>query len=115
MDLERTSAGRMHVVVGPIERWIAGLVGMAVVGLIALLYGGITTRLDEQNLTTKALTATVGNVATQQAVTNGQVATLTQQLSDVPRLKTDVAETKVRVDRLEQDTKELRALQGIRR
>lgn len=115
MDLERASGGRMHFVLGPVERWVVGLGATAVVALIGVVYMGITTKIDEGNQSTRALTATVGQVVTQQAVTNGQVATLTQQLSDVPRLKTDVAETKVRVDRLEQDTKELRQLQGLKR
>lgn len=115
MDLQSPGGGRMHFVLGAVERWVVGLGATALVALIGLLYVGITTKIDEGTQNTKALTATVGQVVTQQAVTNGQVATLTQQLSDVPRLTRDVAETKVRVDRLEQDTKELRQLQGLKR
>ncbi|NLA67360.1 MAG: hypothetical protein GX856_03780 [Gammaproteobacteria bacterium] len=115
MDLERAAGGRMHFVLGTVERWVVAAGATTLVALIGVVYVGIAAKIDEGNQNTRALTATVSQVVTQQAVTNGQVATLTQQLSDVPRLKTDVAETKVRVDRLEQDTKELRQLQGLKR
>lgn len=115
MDLERSTAGRMHFVLGPVERWVVAGAGATLVTLIGLVYAGITAKIDEGTQNTRALTQTVSQVATQQAVTNGQMAALTQQMADVPRLRTDMAETKVRVDRHEQDIKELRQLQGLKR
>lgn len=79
---------------------------MVGLGATIIVVGGgwfarsMTTRLDEQS-------KTLQSVVTQQAVTNGQIQTLTTQLADVPRLTREMAETKVRVDRHEQDIREL--------
>lgn len=104
----------MHFVLGPVERWVVGIAAGLLGVLLALVYGGVTSKIDEQAQIIKVTNSTLGNIAMQQAVTNGQIATLTTQLADVPRITREMAETKVRVDRLEQDTKELRQLRGLK-
>ncbi len=100
MDTTSTNDGRQHISLGPVERWIVGLFATAVVGGGFWFGRSLTDRLDQH-------TNTLQSVVTQQAVTNGKVDTLTTQLADVPRLTREMAETKVRVDRHEQDIREL--------
>lgn len=108
MDLEKgNSTSRVFVHWGKAEKWIAGAVAALITGLIGTLIGvlssfgqNVTDRLDTQN-------DKMQTVVTQQAVQSGQIGTLTTQLADVPRLTREMAEMKVRVDRHEQDIREL--------
>lgn len=100
MDSERMADGRQRLMLGPVEKWVAGVVALAAVTGAVRFGQSLTDRLDRHNTTLQA-------VVTQQAVTNGKVDTLTTQLADVPRLTRDMAETKVRVERVEHDVREL--------
>lgn len=100
MDTTRDSGGRQHITLGPIERWIAVTIASLFIAGGIWFGRSLTDRLDQHN-------KTLQSVVTQQAVTNGKVDTLTQQLTDVPRLAREMAETRVRVDRHEQDIREL--------
>ncbi len=91
---------------GKAEKWIAAGVSSLITVLIGILIGVLTnfgssvnSRLDKQN-------DTLQSVKTEQAVQSGQIGTLTTQLADVPRLTRDMAEVKVRVERLEQDARD---------
>ena len=89
MDLERKPDGRLHFSLGPLEKWAAGLVGLAVGAVIWWMVDSVQTLL------------------TQQAVTNQQLSTIVRQQADVPALRNDVTELKVRVGNLEDKTREL--------
>lgn len=56
----------------------------------------------------------IQTLVTQQAVANGALATISAQLTDVPQLRSDVVELKVRVQTLEENQKELRSVRGLR-
>lgn len=107
MDLQRQPDGRRHITLGPVERWVVGVLASVLVAVGYWFAGSLTSRLDKQNETLQA-------VVTQQAVTNGQISTLSAQLADVPRLTRDMTELKVRVDRHEQDIQELRQTRAAR-
>jgi len=107
MDLQHKGDGRVAFVLGPVERWVVGVVAGAVLAAGYWFVSSLTQRLDKQNDTLQA-------VVTQQAVTNGQIQTLTAQLADVPRLTRDMAELKVRVDQHDQDIRELKQLRRVR-
>lgn len=107
MDLEPQRDGRWHFALGPVEKWIVAVAAAAFLGGGALFVNQVIGRLDEQN-------DKLGTLTTQQAVTNQQLQTLSNQLADVPQLSRQVAELKVRVDRHDEDLKELRAVRGLR-
>ena len=96
MDLEPKSDGRSHFVLGPVERWIIGIVGTGIVGVGWWLVSSMQT------------------VLTQQAVANQQLQTIGAQLTDVPQLRRDVVELKVRVEAVEEGQKELRQTRGLK-
>lgn len=100
MDTTPTGDGRQHISLGPVERWVVSIGAVLIVAGGGWFARSMTTRLDDQSKTMQA-------VVTQQAVTNGQIQTLTTQLADVPRLTREMAEIKVRVDRHEQDIRDL--------
>lgn len=106
MDLQQKGDGRVAFVLGPVERWVVGVVAGAVLAVGYWFVSSLTQRLDKQNETLQA-------VVTQQAVTNGQIQTLTAQLADVPRLTRDMAEVKVRVEQHDQDIRELKQLRRV--
>lgn len=107
MDLERQPDGRLHFALGPVERWVVAALASVLIAAGYWFAGSLTSRLDKQN-------ETLQSVVTQQAVTNGQISTLSAQLADVPRLTRDMTELKVRVDRHEQDIQELRQTRAAR-
>ena len=53
-------------------------------------------------------------LAQQQAVTNAQITQLQSQLIDVPALNQRVSKNEVRVDALEESTRELRGMKGLK-
>lgn len=107
MDSARDGDGRQRVSLGPVERWIVGLVAAGFVAGGVWFGNSLMARMDAQTAESKEQNKTLQAVVTQQAVMNGQVQTLTTQLADVPRLTREMAETKVRVDRHEQDIREI--------
>lgn len=107
VDLQRQSDGRLHFSLGPVERWVAAIVAAAVLSMVAWLANSFSTRLDRME-------QLLGTSATQQAVTNAQMSTLSSQLADVPQLTRQMAEIQVQVKRNSEDIAELRRLRGIR-
>lgn len=106
--------GRAHFALGPVERWIvAGGAGLLSV-LGGLVYTGVTSRIDLQARAQAEMNSMLTEISKQQAVTNGQIQTLSAQLADVPRLSRDMAEVKVRVDQHEQSIRELRQTRAAR-
>lgn len=96
MDLEPKSDGRSHFVLGPVEKWAIVAVATACTALAYWLVSSVQT------------------LVTQAAVTNSRLSDLSQQLTDVPELRRQVVELKVRVDQQETDIKELRGTRGLR-
>ncbi|MGQ4661327.1 hypothetical protein [Lysobacter sp. F6437] len=103
MDVERQGQGHWAFRLGPIEKWIATIIGAAVV---AFGYWFVSEVRDQGDA--------IDNLATQQAVMNNQLVTLNLQLADVPSISRKMAEHDVRIDRLESDVKELRGTRGLK-
>ncbi len=114
VDLTRQQDGRRQITLGVVEWWIVGSGASLLFVLVGMIYTGITGKLSEQGATQKDMQLVMQTMAQQQAVTSGQITTLTSQLADIPQMRTNVAEIKVRVDRHEQDIKEIRANRGLR-
>lgn len=103
MDAERRDDGHWHFKLGPVEKWG---VGVAAAGAVILGYW---------------LVSSVQTLVTQSAVTNSRLSDLSQQLTDVPELRRQVVELKVRVDQQanrddqqDESIKELRQVRGLR-
>lgn len=107
MEVQHAQDGNWHFKLGPVERWVVGLGAFVLVSVCGL---GVNSFKDQQ----AKQGDTMQTLVTQMAVANGQLATLSTQLADVPALTRQMAEIKVRVDRLEQDTKDMRATRGGR-
>lgn len=107
VDLERTDNRHWHFTLGPVEKWVVTIVASAFVG--GLLLGGrwFALKVDTQG-------EKIQTLVTQQAVANGTLANISAQLTDVPQLRSDVVELKVRVESLEESTRELRAVRGLK-
>lgn len=96
MDLQPKADGRSRFVLGPVEKWIGGVIGAA---CIALAYW---------------LVSSVQTLVTQAAVTNSRLSDLSQQLTDVPELRRQVVELKVRVDKHDDEISELRDTRNLK-
>lgn len=107
MDVERSQDGRWHFALGPVERWIVFAAASFISFVLYKGWDSITTRQDTQNTAMIAL-------AQQQAVTNAQITQLQSQLIDVPALNQRVSKNEVRVDALEESTRELRGMKGLK-
>lgn len=110
MDAERRDDGHWHFKLGPIEKGIVALIAAGIVATAGIAY----RKFDAQS-------ETLAQLVTQGAVTNSRLSDLSQQLTDVPELRRQVVELKVRVDQQvnrddQQDgaIKELRQLRGLR-
>lgn len=96
VDLQPKPDGRMHFSLGPVERWIAVVIGGAIVAVGYWLVSSMQT------------------VLTQQAVANQQLQTIGAQLTDVPQLRRDVVELRVQVKAHDEAIKELRQTRGLK-
>ena len=104
MERIRDTAGQTRWVLGPIELAIASLIPALLLAIMAWLGSRFASNLDAQG-------SAIFQLSTQQAVTNAQLTTLTQQLADVPSLTREVAELKVQVKRNTDDLQNLRGRQ----
>jgi len=103
VDAQPSRDGRTHLALGPVERWIVGVAATALVGSLAWF----ANKVDKQG-------EQINRLVTQQAVANGSLQAITAQLTDVPQLRRDVVELKVRVDAVEESQKELRQTRGLK-
>lgn len=101
MDLEPKLDGRMHFTLGPVEKWIIAAAASSLVAAGYAFANSLNTRLDRQS-------SALQSVVTQQAVTNGQISTLSAQLADVPSLTRQLAELRVQVQRNTEDVRDYR-------
>lgn len=107
MDAEQSRDGHWHFRLGPVERGVIVAVLTGFVALIGWVGKSFTDRLDSQK-------DSLDRLITQQAVTSSQLTALSQQLADVPALTRQMAELRVRVDRHDEDIRELRQVKGLR-
>lgn len=99
--------GQLRFRLGPVERWIAITGAAILVAVGGWAASSVTGRLDKQG-------DAINELVKQQAVTNSQLQTLSSQLADVPGLTRQMAELKVRVDRHDEDLRELRSIKGLK-
>lgn len=114
MDVEKRGDQRWHFALGPVERWIVVVVAGA---FVAGGWFGVDWFVESQKSQVAAQAKQgekIQELVTQQAVANGTLATISAQLTDVPQLRSDVVELKVRVESLEEGQKELRNTRGLR-
>ena len=96
MELEPKSGGRLAFSLGPVEKWfIAGVLA----GVVYLAGWMVVS---------------VQSLLTHQAVTNQRLSVLVEQQSDIRRLGTDVAELKVRMNNVEEKTRDLERVRSAR-
>lgn len=107
MDFEERSEGHWHFRLGPVEKWVVATGAFLLISGCGWFVNTVTGQLTELS---KAQSAQ----ATQLALANQQLSTLTLQLADVPGLSRQVAEMKVQLDRNTEDVKELRGTRGLR-
>lgn len=107
MDVEKRGDTRWHFSLGPVERWIVLLGATALVGGFVGAGKWFAGKVDAQG-------EQIETLVIQQAVANQSLTTISAQLSDVPQLRRDVVELKVRVEALEEGQKELRGTRGLR-
>lgn len=99
--------GQLRFRLGPVERWLVITGATVLVGVGGWAASSVTGRLDKQG-------DAINELVKQQAVTNAQLTTLSAQLADVPGLTRQMAELKVRVDRHDEDLRELRSTKGLK-
>lgn len=107
MDFEGVGMTDTKVRLGVVERRVLSAAFALLVFLLGWVFHNFDSRLEDQG---KAMQA----IVTQQAVTNSQLQTLSQQLADVPGLTQRVVELKVQVDRNTSDIHELQQRAGTR-
>ena len=96
MELEPKSGGRMGFSLGPVEKWfIAGVLA----GVVYLAGWMVVS---------------VQSLLTHQAVTNQRLSVIVEQQGDIRRLGTDVAELKVRMNNVEEKTRDLERVRSAR-
>lgn len=107
VDIRQDNENSWHFRLRPAERWGISALTTAFFGLIGWVFLSWNTHMQDQG---KAL----ADVKTQQAVTNAQLATLTQQLSDMPALMRQIAELQVQTARNTQDIRDLQQVKGLK-
>lgn len=103
VDLLPTDDGRSHFALGPVEKWVVGIGALAIVSV----GGWFVNSVNAQQKTLQTL-------VTQQAVTNNQLTTISGQLLDIPAIRSQSVELKLRIDGLEEDVRELRQTKGLK-
>lgn len=96
MEAESTHDGSMRFKLGPVEK----LVVLAVIGGAGTLGYWVVNNVQ--------------TLVTQQAVTNSKLTDIGVQIGDVPALRTQVTELKIRVDQQEKAIDELRDMRGLK-
>lgn len=89
VDLEPKGGGRLGFSLGPVEKWF---IGAALAGIVYLAGWMVMS---------------VQSLLTQQAVTNQRLSVVVEQQGDIRRLGTDVAELKIRMNNVEEKTRDL--------
>ena len=96
MEVDRDGTGKWSFHLGPVERWVVGVGGAAIVAAGFWMVGSVQTLI------------------TQQAVANAKLTDLTLQLGDMPEIRRQNVELKVRVDKHDDEIRELRQTRGLK-
>lgn len=107
MDLQRKGNGLLHFALGPVEKWVAGIVAAAFVAGCWWFVNNVTGQLT-------ALNAAQATQSTQLQLLNQQLQTLNLQLADMPSLRQGMVELKVRVEKHDEEIKELRSVRNLK-
>lgn len=107
MGVSQDRSGHWEFSVGVVEKWVITVGALVLVSVGYWFTSSVTKRLDDQSIAMAAM-------ATQQAVTNAQLVTLNLQLADLPAMSREMAEMKVRVNRHDEDLRELRGVKGLK-
>ncbi|UHQ21907.1 hypothetical protein LVB77_14655 [Lysobacter sp. 5GHs7-4] len=107
MDLQRRGNGLLHFSLGPVEKWVAGIVASAFVAGCWWFVSNVTEQLEKLN------SAQVTQ-STQLQLLNQQLQTLNLQLADMPTLRQSMVELKVRVEKHDEEIKELRSVRNLK-
>jgi len=99
--------GRTHISLGPVEKWGAAVIATCFISGLGLAGRWFAAKVDTQG-------EKIQTLVTQQAVANGSLATISSQLTDVPQLRRDVVELRVRVEAVEESQKELRQTRNLK-
>ena len=91
-----TKDGRVHFTLGPVEKWVVGIVALAAVSAGAWQVRSTQTLII------------------QSAVANEQLRALNLQMSDVPSLKLEMAKQAVQIGQNTKDIAELRSVKGLK-
>lgn len=103
VDLLPADNGGSHFSLGPVEKWVVGVGAITIV----TVGGWFVNSVNSQQKTLQTL-------VTQQAVTNNQLTTISGQLLDIPAIRSQAVELKLRMDGLEEDVRELRQTKGLK-
>lgn len=96
MDGVPSKDGRVHFALGPVEKWVVGIIAFAAVSAGAWQVRSTQTLII------------------QSAVANEQLRALNLQMSDVPNLKLELAKQAVQISRNTDDIKELKTTRGLK-
>lgn len=114
MDAQPAADGSLHFRLGPVERWVVGLVALGFIGLGGYVANEFKNRMDSQSKSMSDQAKQIQTIVTQQAVTNEQLQQLSRQLADVPGIVHDVAKIEVRIDEHERRLHELEQVRKLR-
>lgn len=107
VEITRLDNDHMQFRLGPVERWVIAGSATLLIFLLGYVFHSFDNRLEMQ-------ATTMQTVVTNQAVTNAQLQTLSQQLADVPGLTRAMAEAKVQIERNTSDIRELQQTRKLR-
>lgn len=114
MDIQQQNGRDQKLRLSVVEKFVLGGAFTLLCSLLGIVYQTYSTGQEKQTVATDALKSSIGEIKTQQAVTNAQLQALTQQLSNIPQLTSDVATLKVQVDRNSSDIHELQQVRKLR-
>lgn len=114
MELEDQGGHEGKLKLSTVEKFVLGGAFTLLCSLLGIVWQTYSTGQEKQTEATDALKSSIGEIKTQQAVTNAQLQALTQQLSNIPQLTSDVATLKVQVDRNSSDIHELQQVRKLR-
>lgn len=114
MDIHQSEDQEQKLRLSMVEKFVLGGAFTLLCSLLGVVYQTYSAGQEKQQEATDALKSSIGDIKTQQAVTNAQLQALTQQLSNIPQLTSDVATLKVQVDRNSSDIHELQQVRKLR-
>lgn len=106
-DIGQNDRAPRKIILGPIEKLIASIAVAACVGVPSYLWRRSEASADAQQ---KALQA----IDTRTQVMQQQMVTIGAQLVDFQAIRTHDAEQQVRLDAVESEVKELRAMRNLK-